>query len=177
MFPSDILDLTFFPIGTILTFSSTAWSATSATFKNIWKTCNGQNGTPDLTNKFLRGSLASGATGGTDSQSVTLQTANLPSHNHTFTNGTTNSTSKTLTGSFSGGEKGISASGIVSRSFSSQYGSGDGDHDNDLLSIDATHSHGVTGTIGSTGSGTAFTVNTVPAYYAVIYIKKMKEYV
>jgi hypothetical protein len=28
--------------------SGEAWNATSAEFKNIWKICNGQNGTPDL---------------------------------------------------------------------------------------------------------------------------------
>jgi hypothetical protein len=79
---TDITDLTFFPKGTILTFSSEAWSATSAAFKTIWKICNGQNGTPDLRNKFLRGGDNSGAAGGADSQTVTLTVDNLPSHKH-----------------------------------------------------------------------------------------------
>jgi microcystin-dependent protein len=173
MLASDINNLTFFPKGTILTFSSEAWTATSAEFKNIWKICNGQNGTPDLRNKFLRGSESSGGSDGQDSQSITLQTANLPSHSHSFTDGKTNSTSKTLTGSFSAGEQNVFASGIVSRSRSNEHGTNVADYDNDLFSIDATHSHGVTGAIGNTGSGTAFTVNTVPAYYTVIYIMKV----
>jgi hypothetical protein len=85
MYASDILNLTFFPKGAILTFSSAAWSATSAEFKNIWKVCNAANHAadptiPDLTNVFLRGAESSGATGGADSQSVTA--AQLPAHNH-----------------------------------------------------------------------------------------------
>jgi hypothetical protein len=80
---TDITDLTFFPRGTILMFSSEAWSATSAAFKTIWKICNGQNSTPNLVNKFLRGAESSGATGGTDE--VRLVKENLPQHAHTIT--------------------------------------------------------------------------------------------
>ncbi|MDR2428175.1 MAG: hypothetical protein LBD62_00015 [Candidatus Margulisbacteria bacterium] len=82
---TDITDLTFFPKGTILTFSSIAWGATSAEFKTIWKVCNAANHAvdnfiPDLTGKFLRGAESSGTAGGADSQSVTA--AQLPEHNH-----------------------------------------------------------------------------------------------
>jgi hypothetical protein len=90
MLASDINNLTFFPKGTILTFSSTAWGATTAEFKNIWKVCNAANhvadpnNVPDLTDKFLRGAESSDFTTalGADSQSVTLTSANLPEHKH-----------------------------------------------------------------------------------------------
>jgi hypothetical protein len=87
MYAADILNLTFFPRGTILTFSSTAWGAMSTEFKSIWKPCNAANHAadafvPDLTNKFLRGADRSGAEGGADSRSVTLAPDNLPSHSH-----------------------------------------------------------------------------------------------
>jgi hypothetical protein len=92
MLASDINDLTFFPKGTILTFSSTAWGATSAEFKNIWKVCNKANHdadlfVPDLTDKFLRGAESSDFTTalGADSQSVILQKTHLPAHNHDAT--------------------------------------------------------------------------------------------
>jgi hypothetical protein len=86
----DILNLTFFPKGAILTFSTAAWGATSAEFKNIWKICNtanhdaDPNNVPDLTNRFLRGGTNSDFTtgGGADSQSVTLTDAHLPEHKH-----------------------------------------------------------------------------------------------
>jgi hypothetical protein len=81
MYAADILNLTFFPKGTILTFSTEAWNnATNPGFKDIWKICDGQNGTPNLVNMFLRGAGSSGATGGANSQSVTA--AQLPAHNH-----------------------------------------------------------------------------------------------
>jgi hypothetical protein len=79
---TDITDLTFFPKGTILTFSSEAWGATTPEFKNIWKICNGQNGTPDLRNKFLCGAESSGNTGG---GTANLVKENLPKHSHTIT--------------------------------------------------------------------------------------------
>jgi hypothetical protein len=94
MYAADILNLTFFPKGTILTFSTEAWNNAgspvepgSLGFKDIWKVCNAANHAtdptiPDLTNMFLRGADSSGVTGGANSDSVTLTADNLPSHNH-----------------------------------------------------------------------------------------------
>jgi len=48
-----------------------------------WALCDGNNGTPDLRDRFIvasGGQYTLGATGGTDS--VTLATTNLPSHSH-----------------------------------------------------------------------------------------------
>ena len=85
MVATDITDLTFFPKGTILTFSSEAWNDTSPAFKDIWKICDGTDSrTPNLTNKFLRGGgTTSGGTGGQNSQNITLTTNHLPTHTHT----------------------------------------------------------------------------------------------
>ncbi|MDR1453508.1 MAG: hypothetical protein LBJ25_06005 [Candidatus Margulisbacteria bacterium] len=53
MVADDILNLAFFPKGTILIYTSDAWNnSPTVTFKDIWKICDGNNGTPDLTNKF-----------------------------------------------------------------------------------------------------------------------------
>ncbi|MDR1452866.1 MAG: hypothetical protein LBJ25_02690 [Candidatus Margulisbacteria bacterium] len=90
MLASDILNLTFFPKGTILTFSSEAWNnATYPGFKDIWKVCNKTNhvanpNIPDLTDKFLRGAESSDFTTarGADSQNITLTSTHLPSHTH-----------------------------------------------------------------------------------------------
>jgi len=55
-----------------------------------WVVCNGANGTPNLTNKFIRAGTASGATGGSDdavnvSHSHTFSGNALPAHSHTYT--------------------------------------------------------------------------------------------
>jgi hypothetical protein len=302
MYAADILNLTFFPKGTILTFSSTAWGTTSAEFKNIWKICNAANHTadpnniPDLTGKFLRGAESSGTEAGADSQSVTLTTDNLPSHNHGATglslgglstsglsittsgghehsgsgttsagsgghehsgsgstsagsgghthsvSGSTSDTSKSLTGNFTtyvivdgagngginfnsasgilsqhspgnvlndpahgttktntSGYKGVSIDAIHSHKISGTTPPEGGTHSHDVsvsISESGSHAHAVTvsipesglhthtisgtitgasitGSTGSAGSGNAFTVDTVPVYYAVIYIIKV----
>jgi hypothetical protein len=171
---TDITDLTFFPKGTILTFSSEAYSATSAAFKEIWKICDGQNGTPNLVNRFLCGGSSSGAIGGADSQTIAVP---LKSHKHAFSDGVTNSTSKTLTGYFpsnGAGWRGV-YSGIVTQSNEYGYLGVTGEDSNNARGyIDATHSHGVTGAISTEGEASpTITVNTVPKYYQVIYIMKV----
>ncbi|GBR75883.1 hypothetical protein NO2_0514 [Candidatus Termititenax persephonae] len=46
-----------------------------------------------------------------------------------------------------------------------------------ISNTDGAHTHtisgSITGNVANTGSGNAFTVNTVPRYHALIYIKKM----
>ncbi|MDR1322879.1 MAG: hypothetical protein LBK68_00395 [Candidatus Margulisbacteria bacterium] len=75
--------LAFFPKGAILMFSSEAWNATSTAFKTIWKICNGQGGTPNLINKFLRGGASSDFAIGGGADTVALTKENLPKHAHT----------------------------------------------------------------------------------------------
>ena len=86
MVATDITDLTFFPIGTILTFSSAAWADTSPAFKNIWKICDGTDSrTPNLTAKFLCGSnVNAGNYGAIGGGSITIGANNLPTHTHTI---------------------------------------------------------------------------------------------
>jgi hypothetical protein len=149
---TDITDLTFFPKGTILTFSSETYTATSAVFKTIWKICNGQNGTPDLVDKFLRGGAASGTTGGTDSQSVTLTTNHMPSHSHNVND--------------PGHSHSIDVHNMLvgdGRDWEQWYGVKDGSTGRSTTGI----------SIQNTGGGQPFTVNTVPKYFTVIYIIKV----
>ena len=59
------------------------WSG--STIPTGWALCNGTNGTPDLRDRFIVGSGSTysiGNTGG--SASVTLTTAQMPSHTHTI---------------------------------------------------------------------------------------------
>ena len=184
MVATDITDLTFFPKGTILTFSSEAWDSTSAEFKEIWKICNASNheanpAIPDLTDKFLRGAESSGATG---DGKKTLSVSELPEHNHP--NGTL---------AASGGEHthGVNDPGhshpcpahhdeAANNSANFTWGgspastnlyTGSKTTGITVKTDNSAHSHSISGAIGDTGSGAEFDV--IPAFYTVIYIMKV----
>lgn len=70
----------------------TLWSGSIASIPSGWALCNGSSGTPDLRDRFVVGAgttYSVGDTGG--AASVTLTSAQIPSHTHTIT--TTGSTS------------------------------------------------------------------------------------
>lgn len=78
----------FVPIGGIIMWSGTIAAAEALT---NWRICDGQNGTPDLRDKFVLGVGSSvagstankGDTGG--SNSITLAEGQMPEHNHDIT--------------------------------------------------------------------------------------------
>jgi hypothetical protein len=156
---TDITDLTFFPKGAILTFSFTAWSATSTEFKKIWKICDGTDGTPNLVNKFLCGGISSGATG--DGR-MTLTTEHLPSHTHSGSADSAGEHSHIYsfiahTGLSPASDLTLDDAYLRWKSSSANTGR------------DGSHVHTVT--IGNTGNGKPFDV--IPAFYTVIYIIKV----
>ena len=63
--------------------SISMWSGPVSDIPYGWELCDGNNGTPDLTDKFVAGAggkYSPGDTGG--AESVTLTEAQLPSHTH-----------------------------------------------------------------------------------------------
>lgn len=85
-FPDASVQTSFFPTGTVL-----IWSGSTATIPTGWFLCDGNNGTPNLTDKFIvgAGSLYSiGDSGGSVDASVALHTHNSVTsstagvHNH-----------------------------------------------------------------------------------------------
>ena len=136
------------------------WSGAANAIPNGYVLCDGNNNTPDLRNRFVVGAGSGSSysvddTGG--AASVTLATANLPSHSHTVS-GTTGDDSHSHTipsaSSIGGGSR-----------VTSQNSTG-----NTATTTSDTHSHSFSATTSNVGSGTAH--ENRPPYYALCYIMK-----
>lgn len=171
------------------------WSGHTSTIPSGWYLCNGSNGTPNLTNRFVMGAGSSNelTTGGSNSR--TLTTSNMPQHRHTFSDsattstagnhshsGSTNSTGNHRHGSVAQphptdtGRNGDSGSGSTGLNYSNKLGNNTGyagTHSH-TLSINSggshTHTLSVSGNTNYQGSTTAF--DNKPAYMALAYIMK-----
>lgn len=78
------------------------WSGASNAIPSGWWLCDGNNGTPDLRNRFIVGAGSSygvGNTGGSDT--VTLSSNQMPSHNHGFSLTASSAGSHTHSNTFS----------------------------------------------------------------------------
>ena len=156
------------PSGAIL-----MWSGTIATVPSGWYLCDGTNGTPNLTNRFIIGAdaddggVAKTSVTGSATQSGGSKDAIVVSHNHS-------SETTSLTGSITTISESFSAVGTATGVFSKTStgptsvgtpaapdSSGTG-----TIAFNASHSH----TINSTGS--SGTNANLPPYYALAFIMK-----
>ena len=131
----------------------TMWSGAVTAIPTGWLLCDGENGTPDLRDRFLVGAgntYAAGDTGGADAvtptgtvANTTLTIAQMPSHGHTYT----------ATGVGTGAGLGTTSSPypIVSNTANTGAAGGGGAHDHGLT-LDA--------------------IDTRPPYYALAFIMK-----
>ena len=148
------------------------WSGNTGNIPTGFVLCDGNNSTPNLTDRFVVGAGSAygvGASGG--SSSVTLSTSNLPSHNHSISVSGTTST-KSLTGDITkisecynvaGGATGVftkkgTGNSPVTGSSSTSPTAG--------VDFDGTHTHG-TDTQGSSATNA-----NLPPYYALTFIIK-----
>ena len=144
------------------------WSGAADAIPSGFVLCDGNNSTPDLRNRFVVGAGSGSSysvddTGG--AASVTLATANLPSHSHTVS-GTTGNDSHSHTiqssSSIGGGTR------VTSQN----------DTGNTATTSSDTHSHSFSATTGNpsdTGTnsqGSSATNANLPPYYALCYIMK-----
>jgi len=135
------------------------WSGSIGSVPSGWYLCDGSNGTPNLTDRFIVGAGASyavNATGG--ATSVTLTTNNLPAHTHTATSVVTDPGHAHLSNA------GVSPSGGGTLAGGSGLGLGS------INTSTATTGITVATTNASTGSGTSFSI--LPTYYALAFIQK-----
>ena len=124
-----------------------------------WYICDGANGTPNLANRFVVGygsSYPIGATGG--AETVTLSTAQIPSHRHTFS-GTTSTDGEhthTYTRAYNSGS---AFSGSLTR------------HGLQTATTSAAgnHNHTISGDTGYQGSSNSH--ENRPPYYSLAYIQ------
>ena len=174
------------------------WSGNTGNIPTGFVLCDGNNSTPNLTDRFVVGAGSAygvGATGG--SSSVTLSTANLPSHNHSFSGSSSHShTINQHTHSFSGSGSNTHSHGVPKGRGGSQASishhvadtaveqtQGTFATTNATISISVSGTTGgasdrgtnsqtvsISGTTGSQGSGTAH--ENRPPYYALCYIMK-----
>jgi hypothetical protein len=140
------------------------WSGSIASIPSGWLLCDGSNSTPDLRNRFIVGAGSTYSVAGTGGSADAI----VVSHTHSFS-GTTNTQS--LTGTFVTSKPNGPASGIVSVTATGQAGGADGSQSSGTqFTINASHSHTVSGTTGSEGS--SGTNANLPPYYALAYIMK-----
>jgi microcystin-dependent protein len=140
------------------------WSGSIGSIPSGWNLCDGSNGTPNLTDRFIVGAGSTYAVNGAGgASSVTLTTNNMPAHTHTATSTVTDP-------SHSHGS--TIGSGFISNGGSESLAGG-----NNLPfgrpSTTATATTGITvaTTNASVGSGTSFSI--LNPYYALAYIMKL----
>ena len=134
------------------------WSGSIGSVPSGWYLCDGSNGTPNLTDRFIIGagsSYAVNATGG--ATSVTLTTNNMPAHTHTAT---VTDPGHTHT---------LSPSNILGISSGSGSYFGTGNNGISGISVNSTTT-GISVANATAGSGTSFSI--LPTYYALAFIQK-----
>lgn len=175
------------------------WSGAVSAIPTGWAICDGLNGTPDLTGRFVvhadadaAGTYAPGDVGGNNSITAvpahthdegTLVTASNGGHSHNQGTLATNSTGA-HTHDFSGNradvDNGIygSSANVLTNLTNAANGtdsnitSSEGSHSHNVSGDTGTngaHTHAVSGSVGSTGSAS---VDVRPLFYALAYIMK-----
>ena len=183
----------FVPIGGIIMWSGTITQAEALT---NWKICDGQNGTPDLRDKFVLGvgssAAASTANKGdtNNSNTITLSEGQMPAHNHNITDnghnhgdGTLAAANQSITGEITKISEGFNAAGTATGVFSKTNNGNNSITESASTSpvsgftMDASHGHDVTGstsnnTTGITAQvqGNGDSIDIRSAYLALCYI-------
>jgi microcystin-dependent protein len=145
---------------TIPTGLISMWSGSIGSIPSGWLLCDGSNGTPNLTDRFIVGAGSTYSVNGTGgATSVILTTNNLPAHTHTAT--------VTDPGHFHNQSTTFANAGINGSPISTGNASNATSGSNAVTSTATT---GISVSNSTTGSGTSFSI--LPTYYALAYIQK-----
>lgn len=136
------------------------WSGSSSNVPDGWALCDGNNGTPNLMGRFIRGATTSGGTGG-------YADATLVSHSHSFSGTTSSNGEHNHTGysnlnlmyAGGGGRPNDAPNGYATsgRQWQTLYG--------------GSHNHSFSG--GTSTVGDSATDKNLPPYYELCYIMKV----
>ncbi len=172
--PDDLVRLQDLPV---ITGMILMWSGSISDIPSGWTLCDGTDGAPDLTDRFILGagnSYSPGDSGGSDSKSLTDN--ELPSHSHSMdlagshNHGGSTGTDGSHDHSYDYASEGYSSDGNTFRNLDGTGSTGSvdsaGSHSHSIGS-DGSHSHN----INSTGSGNSFDIK--PPYYALAFIMKL----
>ena len=149
------------PKGSIIMFNGL-----SSEIPKGWHICDGTEGTPNLTGKFIKASNTSEETGG--KSTIQILEENMPKHTHTFV----------------GNQVTTSESGAHTHTIRGKYGKSDNAHDRDCLEtgsetdlITTSQSGAHTHTIDMSATQLSYQgggkpIEFEPLYYSLIYIMK-----
>lgn len=149
------------PTGSIIMFNGL-----SSEIPNGWHICDGTEGTPNLTGKFIKASNTSGETGG--KSTIQILEENMPRHTHTFV----------------GNQVTTSESGAHTHTIRGKYGKSDNANDRycletgsetDLITTSQSGAHTHTIDMSATQlsyQGGGKPIEFEPLYYSLIYIMK-----
>ena len=153
------------PSGVIL-----LWSGSVASIPSGWYLCDGTNGTPNLTGRFVvhadadaAGTYNVGDTGGADS--VTLDATQIPSHTHTGTTSSDGAHTHTDSDAL-----GVSTYNVNDGFFDGSSVAQGNEKTTVSLETDSAGAHTHTFTTDATGGGGSH--ENRPPYYALAYIMK-----
>lgn len=136
-----------------------AWHGALSDIPDGWALCDGNNGTEDLRNRFVRGASSGteSTTGGTNSYS--LSTSQMASHSHNVSTDTVADHNHDITM-----ERDYDNDGGTWDNHTLYYAGGD-------ITLGSSGAHGHNVTTDSTGSGSS--INNKPPYYEVAFIQKL----
>jgi len=151
------------------------WSGAAAAIPSGWNLCDGNNGTPNLVGKFIKGGSTAGTAGGSGTTSSNGgHTHTGPSHTHSGPSHTHSTPNHSHSHSLSAGSHTLSTSQMPSHNHfifrsegGSVYNNGNQYSDGNVASTNpydlytgsaggsSSHSHSLSGSISSGGSGTS----------------------